>query len=89
MKIAKPKSKSLKPYLHFSILSSILLWNSSALSATNDNISAILQRELELQLKKSAPPPLPKVQNPLNKENQWLVNKQCKLKTFYLTVTNY
>ena len=51
MKIAKYKSKSLKPYLHFSILSSILLWNSSAFSATNDNISAILQRELELQLK--------------------------------------
>jgi hypothetical protein len=68
MKIAKYKSKSLKSYLYFSILSSILLWNSSAFSAPNDNISAILQRELELQLKKSAPPPLPKVQKQIEQK---------------------
>jgi hemolysin activation/secretion protein len=82
MKIAKPKSKSLKPYLHFSILSSILLWNSSALSATNDNISAILQRELELQLKKSAPPPLPKVQKPIEQKKPVDGEQTVQIKNF-------
>jgi len=80
MKIAK--SKSLKPYLNFSILSSILLWNSSALSATNDNISAILQRELELQLKKSAPPPLPKVQKPLEQRKPVEGEQAVQVKNF-------
>jgi hemolysin activation/secretion protein len=82
MKIAKLKSKSLKPYLHFSILSSILLWNSSALSATNDNISAILQRELELQLKKSAPPPLPKVQKPIEQKKPVDGEQTVQIKNF-------
>ena len=76
------KSKSLKPYLHFSILSSILLWNSSALSATNDNISAILQRELELQLKKSAPPPLPKVQKPIEQKKPADTEQAVQVKNF-------
>ena len=76
------KSKSLKPYLHFSILSSILLWNSSALSATNDNISAILQRELELQLKKSAPPPLPKVQKPIEQKKPVDTEQAVQVKNF-------
>jgi hemolysin activation/secretion protein len=80
MKIAK--LKSLKPYLNFSILSSILLWNSSALSATNDNISAILQRELELQLKKSAPPPLPKVQKPLEQRKPVEGEQAVQVKNF-------
>lgn len=82
MKIAKLKSKSLKPYLHFSILSSILLWNSSALSATNDNISAILQRELELQLKKTAPPPLPKVQKPIEQKKPVDGEQTVQIKNF-------
>ena len=82
MKIAKYKSKSLKPYLHFSILSSILLWNSSAFSATNDNISAILQRELELQLKKSAPPPLPKVQKPIEQKKPVDGEQTVQIKNF-------
>jgi len=82
MKIAKPKSKSLKPYLHFSILSSILLWNSSALSATNDNISAILQRELELQLKRSAPPPQPKVQKPIEQKKPVEGEQSVQVKNF-------
>ena len=82
MKIAKTKKKSLKPYLHFSILSSILLWNSSALSATNDNISAILQRELELQLKKSAPPPLPKVQKPIEQKKPVDGEQTVQIKNF-------
>ena len=82
MKIAKYKSKSLKPYLHFSILSSILLWNSSAFSATNDNISAILQRELELQLKKSAPPPLPKVQKPIEQKKPVDGEQTVQIKDF-------
>ncbi len=82
MKIAKTKTKSLKPYLHFSILSSILLWNSSALSATNDNISAILQRELELQLKKSAPPPLPKVQKPIEQKKPVDGEQTVQIKNF-------
>jgi len=82
MKIAKTKKKSLKPYLHFSILSSILLWNSSALSATNDNISAILQRELELQLKKSAPPPLPKVQKPIEQKKPVEGEQTVQIKNF-------
>ena len=82
MKIAKLKSKSLKPYLHFSILSSILLWNTSALSATNDNISAILQRELELQLKKSAPPPLPKVQKPVEQKKPVDGEQTVQIKNF-------
>ena len=82
MKIAKPKSKSLKPYLHFSIFSSLLLWNSSALSATNDNISAILQRELELQLKKSAPPPLPKVQKPTEQRKPVAGEQAVQVKNF-------
>jgi hemolysin activation/secretion protein len=82
MKIAKIKTKSLKPYLHFSILSSILLWNSSALSATNDNISAILQRELELQLKKSAPPPLPKVQKPIEQKKPVDGEQTVQIKNF-------
>jgi len=82
MKIAKTKTKSLKPYLHFSILSSILLWNSSALSATNDNISAILQRELELQLKKSAPPPLPKVQKPVEQKKPADGEQTVQIKNF-------
>ena len=82
MKISKTKTKSLKPYLHFSILSSILLWNSSALSATNDNISAILQRELELQLKKSAPPPLPKVQKPIEQKKPVDGEQTVQIKNF-------
>ena len=82
MKIAKTKTKSLKPYLHFSILSSILLWNSSALSATNDNISAILQRELELQLKKSAPPALPKVQKPIEQKKPVDGEQTVQIKNF-------
>jgi len=82
MKIAKPKSKSLKPYLHFSILSSILLWNSSALSATNDNISAILQRELEVQLKRSAPPPQPKVQKPIEQKKPVEGEQSVQVKNF-------
>ena len=82
MKIAKYKSKSLKPYLHFSILSSILFWNSSAFSATNDNISAILQRELELQLKKSAPPPLPKVQKPIEQKKPVDGEQTVQIKNF-------
>ena len=82
MKIVKSKSKSLKPYLHFSILSSILLWNSSAFSATNDNISAILQRELELQLKKSAPPPLPKVQKPIEQKKPVDGEQTVQIKNF-------
>jgi len=82
MKIAKNKKKFLKPYLHFSILSSILLWNSSALAATNDNISAILQRELELQLKKSAPPPLPKVQKPIEQKKPVEGEQTVQIKNF-------
>ena len=82
MKIAKSKSKSLRPYLHFSILSSILLWNTSALSATNDNISAILQRELELQLKKSAPPSLPKVQKPTEQRKPVAGEQAIQVKNF-------
>ena len=82
MKIAKNKKKSLKPYLYFSILSNILLWNSSALAATNDNISAILQRELELQLKKSAPPPLPKVQKPIEQKKPVEVEQTVQIKNF-------
>ena len=82
MKIAKLKSKSLKPYLHFSILSSILLWNTSALSATNDNISAILQRDLEVQLKKSAPPPLPKVQKPIEQKKPVDGEQTVQIKNF-------
>jgi len=62
MKSAKFNLTFVKPYLQFSILFSALLWTTSSQAATNDNISAILQRELELQLKKSAPPPQPKVQ---------------------------
>jgi len=82
MKIAKLKSKSLEPYLHFSILSSILLWNSSALAAPNDNISAILQRELELQLKKSAPPSLPKVQKPTEQRKPVAGEQAVQVKNF-------
>ena len=82
MKIAKSKSKSLRPYLYFSILSSILLWNTSALSATNDNISAILQRELELQLKKSAPPSLPKVQKPTEQRKPVAGEQAVQVKNF-------
>lgn len=82
MKIAKSKSKPLKPYLHFAILSSILLWNSSALSATTDNISAILQRELELQLKKSAPPPLPKAQKPIEPKKPVEGEQTVQIKNF-------
>jgi len=82
MKIAKYKSKSLKSYLYFSILSSILLWNSSAFSAPNDNISAILQRELELQLKKSAPPPLPKVQKQIEQKKPVDSEQTVQIKNF-------
>ena len=83
MKITRAKTKSLKQYLHFSILSSILLWNSSALSAPNDNISAILQRELELQLKKSVPPrPLPKVQKPIEQKEPIVENQIVEIKKF-------
>jgi hemolysin activation/secretion protein len=59
-----------------------LLWNSSALSATNDNISAILQRELELQLKKSAPPPLPKVQKPVEQKKPADGEQTVQIKNF-------
>ena len=59
-----------------------MLWNSSALSAPNDNISAILQRELELQLKKSVPPPLPKVQKPLEQRKPVDGEQAIQVKNF-------
>ena len=88
MKIAKPKSKSLKPYLHFSILFSALLWTASSQAAPNapndprDNISAILQKELELQLKKSAPPALPKVQKPTEQRKPVAGEQAVQVKNF-------
>jgi hemolysin activation/secretion protein len=85
MKIAKYKSKSLKPYLHFTILFSALLWTASSQAAPNDprdNISAILQKELELQLKKSVPPALPKVQKPIDQKRPIDGEQTVQIKNF-------
>ncbi len=82
MKSAKFNLTFVKPYLQFSILFSALLWTTSSQAATNDNISAILQRELELQLKKSAPPPQPKVQKPVEQRKGAVTEQTVQIKDF-------
>jgi len=82
MKSAKFNLTFVKPYLQFSILFSTLLWTTSSQAATNDNTSAILQRELELQLKKSAPPPLPKVQKPTEQRKPVEGEQAVQVKNF-------
>ncbi len=82
IKLSKTNFLSSKILLKISLVSFVFLSNTSVFAATNDNISGILQRELELQLKKSAPEVQPKIQKQKEVKKEGVTEQATEIKGF-------